>query len=45
VHNTHALEVKICRHNTDKINIDTRFSTRYVILAKQWMWFPEDCFM
>jgi hypothetical protein len=26
--------VKICRHNTDNINIDTHIGTRYVILAK-----------
>jgi hypothetical protein len=43
--NKHAQQVKICRHNTDNINIDTHFGTRYVILAKHWMWLPDDGFM
>ena len=30
------------RHNTDNINNDTHIGTRYVILAKHWMWFPDD---
>jgi len=24
---------------------DTHIGTRYVILAKHWMWLPDDCFM
>ena len=35
----------ICRHNTDNINIDTHIGTRYVILAKHWMWLSDDGFM
>ena len=31
----------ICRHNTDNINNDTHIGTRYVILAKHWMWVPD----
>jgi len=31
--------------NTDDINNDTHFGTRYVILAKHWMWLPDDGFM
>jgi hypothetical protein len=31
----------ICRHNTDDINI----GTRYVILAKHYMWLPDDGLM
>ena len=34
----------ICRYNTDNINIDTHIGIRYVILAKQWMWLPDDGF-
>jgi len=44
VHNTHAHKVKICRHNTD-INNDTHIGTRYVILAKHWMWLRDGGFM
>ena len=33
----------ICRHNTD-VNIGTT-GTRHVILAKHWMWLPDDGFM
>ena len=29
------------RHNTDNNN-DTHIGTRYVILAKQWIWLPDD---
>jgi len=36
---------QICRHNTDNINNDTHIGTRYVILAKHWMWLLDDCFM
>jgi hypothetical protein len=42
VHNTHAQQVKIRRHNTDNINNDTRIGTRYVILAKHWIRLPDD---
>ena len=35
----------ICRHNTDNINNDTHIGTRYIILAKHWMWLPDDNFM
>jgi hypothetical protein len=35
----------ICRHNTDNINNDTQIGTRNVILAKHWMWLPDDGFM
>ena len=31
----------ICRHNSD-INNDMHVDTRYVILAKHWMWLPDD---
>jgi len=41
-----------CRHNTDIINNDTHIGTddthigtRYVILAKHRMWFPDDGFI
>ena len=37
--------VKICRHDTNNINNDTHIGTRYVILAKHWMWLPDDGFM
>ena len=33
--------VKICHHNTD-VNNDMHIGTRYVILAKHWMWLPDD---
>ena len=36
--------VPVCRHNTDNINNDTHIVTRYVILAKHWMWLPDDGF-
>jgi len=42
---THAQQVKIYRHNTGNINNDTHIGTRYVILAKHWMWLPDDGFM
>jgi len=29
----------------DDINNDTHIRTSYVILAKHWMWFPDDGFM
>jgi len=45
VHNTHAQQVEICRNNTDTINNDTHIGTRYVILAKHWIWLPDDGFM
>jgi hypothetical protein len=32
----------ICRHNTDNIINDMHVGTRYVILAKHWMWLPDD---
>ena len=32
----------IRRHNTENINNDTHIGTRYVILAKHWMWLPDD---
>jgi len=32
----------MCRHNIDSINNDTHIGTRYVILAKHWMWLPDD---
>ena len=35
----------ICRRNTDTINNDTHIGTRRVILAKHWMWLPDDGFM
>jgi len=38
-------QVKICRRNTDNINNDTHIGTRYVILAKHWLWLPDDGFM
>ena len=34
----------VCRHNTGNINIDTHIVTRYVNLAKRWMWLPDDGF-
>ena len=43
VHNKHAQQVKICRHNTDN-NYDTHIGTRYVILVKHWILFPDDGF-
>ena len=42
---THAQHVKICLHNTDIINNDTHIGTRYVILAKHWMWLTDDGFL
>ena len=45
VHNTHAQQVKICCHDTDNINNDTHVGTRYVTLAKHWMWLPDNSFM
>jgi hypothetical protein len=36
------ITVKIRRHNTDNINNDTHIGTRYVILAKHWIWLPDD---
>ena len=33
----------ICHHNTDIIYNDTHIGTRYVILAKHWMWLHDDC--
>ena len=43
--NPSIIKIKICRHNTDNINNDTRIGTRHVILAKHWMWLPDDGFM
>jgi len=45
VHNTHAQQVKIFCRNTDNINNDMHIGTTYVILAKHWMWLPDDGFM
>ena len=33
-----------CRHDTD-INNDIHIGIRHVILAKHWMWLPDDGFM
>ena len=30
------------RNNTDSISTDTHSWTRFVILAKYWLWVPED---
>ena len=35
----------LCHHNTDNINNDTHIGTRYVILAKHWIWLPDDGFL
>ena len=35
----------VCHHNTDNINNDTHIGTRYVILAKHWIWLPDDDFI
>ena len=32
----------ICRHNTDNANIDKHIGSWYVILAKLWIWPPDD---
>ena len=40
----HSAELNICRNNTD-INNDTYTGTRYVILAKHWVWLPDDGFI
>ena len=29
-------------HNNDRIYNDTHIGTRYVILAKHWIWLPDD---
>jgi hypothetical protein len=42
---THKQLVKRWRHNTDKINDDRHIGTRHVILAKHWIWLPDDGFM
>jgi hypothetical protein len=36
---------KICRHNTENISNDTHIWTRHVILAKHWLWLPDDGFV
>ena len=35
----------ICHHNTDNMNNASHIGTRYVSLAKHWMWLPDDGFM
>jgi hypothetical protein len=35
----------LCRHITDYVNNDTHIGTGYVILAKHWMWLPDDGFI
>ena len=40
-----VIDVVSVIHNTDNINNDTHIGTRYVILAKHWMWLPDDGFM
>jgi len=35
---------QLCRHNTVNVNNDTHIGTRHVILAKHWMWLPDDGF-
>jgi len=40
VHGTHASEVTICSHNID--NVLYPLWTKCVILAKYWMWLPDD---
>ena len=42
VNHTHAHQVRICRHNTDNVCTDTHCWTRLVILAKNWLWIPDD---
>jgi len=39
------LLLSIFCHNTDNNNNDTHIDNRYVILAKHWMWLPDDGFM
>jgi hypothetical protein len=36
---------KICCHNTEIISNNTHIGTRHVILAKYWLWLPDDGFM
>jgi hypothetical protein len=36
---------KMCRHCTENISNDTHIGTRHVILAKPWLWLPDDGFM
>jgi len=31
--------------HTDNVNNDMQISIRYLILAKHWMWLPDDSFM
>ena len=39
---THTQQVRICRHNTDNVHIDKHTGTTPVILARHWLWFPDD---
>ena len=44
VHSTHATQVVLCSHNTDNVCATSMYShwTDCVILAKYWLWLPDD---
>jgi len=46
VHSTHASQVILCSHNTD-VCTTSMYShwTECVILAKYWLWLPDDGFI
>jgi len=39
---THAQQVGIYRHNTDNAHIHKHSGTKPVILARHWLWLPDD---
>jgi hypothetical protein len=47
VHSTHAPQVTLCSHNTDNICTTSIYPhwTECVILAKYWLWLPDDGFI
>jgi len=39
---THTHTHKICRHNTGNAHINKHSGTKPVILARHWLWLPDD---
>ena len=44
---THASQVLLCNHNTDNVYTTSMYShwTEGLILAKHWLWLPDDGFI
>jgi hypothetical protein len=41
----HCTGKRLCRHSTENNSNDTHIATRHVILAKYWLWLPDDGFI